>query len=92
MKKTIDNEYEIILFFESLKGQEITEEETLQFKKELTEVIFKPRSKKKRNAFCKTMDVGFFNTVVISLGLPYRIRKISNESGVCYMIKDKGDK
>lgn len=89
MKKQIENREEIVLFLESLKDQIITEEETLQFKKDLTEVVFKPRSKRKKNDFCKLMDMELFDMILKDLQMPYRIREISEESGNYYTVKNK---
>ena len=88
MTKTLDNEEKIMIFLESVKNQIITSEESLQFKKDLTEVIFKPRDKKKKNIFCKQMDMEVFEAILEDLEVPYRIRRIE-EASLSYIVENR---
>ena len=85
----IENEHEILLFLESLRNQKITANEELQFKKDLTQVIFKPRSVKKKNDFCKLMDMELFEIILEDLKVPYKITEIQEESGSYYTVENK---
>lgn len=90
--KTIDNEEQILYFLNSIKNEPLDEEDSLFFKKELTEVVFKPRSKRKRDAFCKQMDMDVFDEILKSLGVPFLIKEVKEESASYYIVKPKEEK
>ena len=87
----IDNEYFILLYLEALENYQIKKEQEYGVKRELTEVIFQPSNKVKRNRFCRKMDMGFFDDVLKDLGVPYKIEKV-NEKGEEYHVVLKLDK
>ena len=86
--KDIDNKRQILFFLDSLVDKKITEGEVYEFKMELTEVIFKPKNKRKKAYFCKQMDVDVFESILEDLELPYKIRTI-NESPNTYVVEKK---
>ncbi len=86
--KVIENEEQILFFLNKIKGIPLEEDETFFFKSELTEVIFKPKSKRKRNAFCKQMDMDLFDEILKDLELPFRITQIK-ESPNTYIVEKK---
>lgn len=71
--KDIENKTQILFFFNSLIGKKIMEDELFEFKMEFTEVIFKPRNKKKKIRFCKQMGIDVFEAILSDLELPYVI-------------------
>lgn len=86
--KVVENEEQILFFLNKIKDKPLEEDETFFFKSELTEVIFKPRSRRKRNAFCKQMDMDIFDEILKDLELPFRITKIG-ESPNTYIVEKK---
>jgi hypothetical protein len=84
--KIIENEEQILSFLNAIKNKPIEEDETLFFKKELVDVVFKPRSKRKMNAFCKQMGMDVFEAILEDLELPFTIKTIK-ESPPVYMVK-----
>jgi hypothetical protein len=84
--KKIENEEKIMFFLTSLTDKEIEENAVFDFKKELTQVIFEPRNKQKRNRFCKQMGMDVFEAILIDLELPFTIKTIK-ESPQVYMVK-----
>ena len=82
----IENEEKIMFFLNSLADKEIEEAEVFDFKKELTQVVFEPRNKMKRNKFCKQMGMDVFEAILEDLELPFTIKTIK-ESPPVYMVK-----
>lgn len=85
--KQIENKKEILFFLDSLIDKPIPEDETFEFKMELTEVIFKPRSKAKKTKFCKQMDMDVFEAIMNDLELPYKIKTVREVSQNYYIVE-----